>query len=132
MVCSSARDTSNQFGVACVVSTSVGRSFFCGMDKYSQSFWEGRFNSQALFNETALLVCMACVYHNAIRAILTKMPEASSRTSIKRRCEAVKIEGGVSGVVAIQTCRLERVVGYVRASMPADFFGAMTMRIKLE
>jgi REP element-mobilizing transposase RayT len=48
-------------------------------------FWEGRYKSQPLLTEEALLTAMAYVDLNPVRATMAKTPEASKHTSIKER-----------------------------------------------
>jgi hypothetical protein len=55
-------------------------------------FWEGRFKSQALLDEKALLAAMAYVELNPVRAGIAATPEASDYTSIQERVAEVPNE----------------------------------------
>ena len=58
-------------------------------DNCTGRFWEGRFKSQALLNEAALISCMAYVDLNPVRAGMSDTLESSEFTSIQERLQAV-------------------------------------------
>ena len=59
-------------------------------DQCTGRFWEGRFKSQALLDKKALIVALAYVDLNPVRANIESTPESSNYTSIKKRAEALK------------------------------------------
>jgi len=56
-------------------------------DNCTGRFWEGRFKSQALLDEQAVLMAMSYVDLNPVRACIADTPEESPHTSIAKRLE---------------------------------------------
>ncbi|WP_038182272.1 transposase [Vibrio rhizosphaerae] len=59
-------------------------------DQCRGHFWEGRFKSQALLDEKALLAAMTYTDLNPVRANIAETPETSEYTSFKRRFDALE------------------------------------------
>ncbi|BCE00021.1 transposase [Marinicellulosiphila megalodicopiae] len=59
-------------------------------DNCTGKFWEGRYKSKAILDDEGLLAAMVYVDLNPVRAQMTKTPEESEYTSIKKRSECFK------------------------------------------
>lgn len=59
-------------------------------DDCTGRFWEGRFKSQALLDEKALLSAMAYVDLNPVRAEMVSTPEDAQHTSLRARLDALE------------------------------------------
>jgi REP element-mobilizing transposase RayT len=81
-------------------------------------FWEGRFKSQALLDEAAILSAMAYVDLNPIRAGMAETPERSEHTSVAERLGELMPQRD-SGGAASGVCCFGQGAGLVRNATSA-------------
>ncbi len=90
-------------------------------DNCKGRFWESRFKSQALLDETALLSCMAYVDLNPIRAKIHPDVASSLFTSVRERIKAIK---------GIKDTAIPRLMPFSESSNQKQRFSAIPFRLK--
>ncbi len=91
-------------------------------DNCKGRFWEGRYKSQALLDEAAVLSCMAYVDLNPVRAGVANRPECSDYTSIQERIEQWQASEGQKQPLQLKPLKTRfRTAGVISFSL-ADYF----------
>jgi len=89
-------------------------------DNCTGRFWEGRFKSQALLNEQAILSCMVYVDLNPIRADICQTLEASEYTSVKQRLEQISTPKTNTTKTTQQTTPIIKLAPFIGSSLKDD------------